>query len=816
MTEFRPRLAEKRWSISKEVELIEAWRREDLYRPRIEEGRRIFVIDTPPPYMSGRMHIGGVAHYAQIDMIARYLRMRGYVVLFPFYTDRNGLPVEVQVEKMYNIVAHEVDREKFLQLCRELLDKYEEENVKVLERWGLSFTYWRNGTDSEEYRKLTQSTFIELWRRGLIYEAERPTPWCPRCRTALSEAEIEYVEEETTLNYIKFEVDDGREIVIATTRPELLPACVAVIYNPADDRYRDLRGRRARVPLFGHEVPILEHPAAKPEFGTGLVMICTFGDVRDMMIVSELKLPVKMIIDETGKMRSEAGILAGLDVRTARARVIEELRKSGLLVKQEKIRHTVPVCWRCKTPVEIIVTRELFLRQLEYKEDLIRMVEREMVFYPEEYKRTLIEWIRSLEFDWPISRRRYYATEIPLWYCIEPDGKVKPLVPSPGRYYRPWRDEPPEEVKRDCPSGRLVGETRVLDTWFDSSISWLYACGVTKPDLNVFDKVYPHSIVRPQGYDIIRTWLYYSTLRAYLLFGKPPFRYVRISGMGLDEKGEAMHKSKGNIIDPIPPVEKYGADAVRFWAAAAAKLGSDYRYNEQLIQTGHSFVTKLWNIARFISQFPYVQDRYRLTPLDMMLLAKLEEVLRRCVRSYDSFDVYEPAYLLFDFTWHIFADHYIEAVKPRAYNREGLFSDEEQRGAWFTLHTALRVVTKLLAPIMPFVTDYIWRSLYGESVHRQVIEDRLNIEFDRSLGEILDLFMRANRAVWSYKNRHGLSLAAPLDAVLYVPERLSPIAQELRIMHKVRDVKVGRPSEPAYETLDDEAGIYIVRESSQT
>ena len=812
MSEFKPKLVEKRWDISKELELIELWKREGLYKPKIEEGKKIFVIDTPPPYMSGRMHIGGVAHYAQIDMVARYLRMRGYVVIFPFYTDRNGLPIEVQVEKTYNIVAHETDREKFLQLCREFLDKYEEENVKILERWGLSFDYWRNGTDSEEYRKLTQATFIELWKRGLIYEAERPTLWCPRCRTALSEAEIEYVEEETTLNYIKFEVvENCQEIIIATTRPELLPACVAVIYNPADERYKGLRGKRARVPIFGHEVPILEHPAAKPEFGTGLVMICTFGDVRDLMIVNELKLPIRIMIDESGRMKSEAGILAGLDIKTARARIIEELKSRGLLVKQEKIKHTVPVCWRCKTPVEIIVTREFFLKQLEFKEELIRIVESEMVFYPEEYKRILIDWIKSLEFDWPISRRRYYATEIPIWYCVEPDGKVRPIVPNPGRYYRPWKDEPPEEVKRECPNGKLVGETRVLDTWFDSSISWMYACGVTKPDLNVFDKVYPHMILRPQGYDIIRTWLYYSVLRAYLLFGKPPFKYVRISGMGLDEKGEAMHKSKGNIIDPIPPVEKYGADAVRFWAAAAARLGSDYRYNEQLIETGRSFVTKLWNIARFISQFPYVQDNYKLTPLDMMILAKLEEVLKKCIEAYDKFDVYEPAHLLFDFTWHIFADHYIEAVKSRAYNREKLFSEEEQRGAWFTLHTVLRTVTKLLAPIMPFVTDYIWRNLYGESVHKQLIEDKLDIEIDRKYIELLDPFIKTNRAVWNYKNKHGLSLAAQLDAILYVPEKLSPIAYELKIMHKVRDVRAGRPDSSQFEILDSETGIYLVR-----
>ncbi|NPB00419.1 MAG: class I tRNA ligase family protein, partial [Crenarchaeota archaeon] len=620
-------------------------------------------------------------------------------------------------------------------------------------------------------------------------------------------------ESETYLNYIKFRVvETNEEIIIATTRPELLPACVAVIYNPQDDRYKHLAGKHAEVPIFGQIVPILEHPAAKPEYGTGLVMICTFGDVRDLMIVNDLKLPIRIVIDETGRLKDVAGKFSGMYIIDARYAIIEELKNRGLLVKQEKVKHNVPVCWRCKTPVEIIITREYFLKQLEFKDKLVELVRNEMIFYPPEFKEKLISCIESLEFDWPISRRRYYATEIPIWYCIDENGNKIPLVPEPGRYYRPWRDEPPREIVEKCPTGRIEGETRVLDTWFDSSISWMYASGYTKPEINVFDKVYPHSIMRPQGYDIIRTWLYYSVLRAYLLYGKPPFRYVRISGMGLDEKGEAMHKSKGNIIDPIPPVEKYGADAVRFWAAAAAKLGSDYRFMPQLVETGHSFVIKLWNIARFISQFPIVLDRgdVTLTPLDMMILAKLEEVIAKCVESYSRFDVYEPAHTIFDFTWHIFADHYLEAVKPRAYNREGYFSDREQKAAWFTLHTVLREITKLAAPIMPFVTDYIWRKLYNETVHRQNIPDKLEIEFDRSYGELIDLFTRFNRAIWTYKNKHGMSLASPLEAVVYVPDKLQPLIRELKIMHKIREIRIGQPEKECEKV--DESEIYICRE----
>ena len=791
-----------RWDIRWEEELIKTWEREGRFRTKISGDKPVFVIDTPPPYLSSnRPHIGQTASYAHFDMIARFLRMRGYDVVFPFYLDRNGLPIEVQIEKKYNIVAHEVPREEFLRLCKEQLDSYEGEFVSSLRRWGLSFDYWPQGTDSPEYRKMTQKTFVELWRRGLIYEAERPTPWCPRCRTALAEPEIEYREEETYLNHIKFKVQEtGEDIIIATTRPELLPATVAVIYNPDDARYQRLNGLHAVVPPEGQVVPILPHRAANPEFGTGLVMISTFGDTRDLMIVNELKLPIRIIVDEGGRIK--AGRYAGLTIGEARAKIIEDLKAAGLLVKQERLVHNVPVCWRCKTPLEIIVTRELFAKQVEFKEKLIALA-REMEFYPPEYRQVLIDWIKSLELDWPVSRRRYYATEVPIWWCVKPNGERIPLVPNGGEYYQPWRGEAPPEVKEACKDGRLEGDPRVLDTWFDSSISWMYASGVTK-EFNVFPKVYPHSIMRPQGYDIIRTWLYYSLLRAYLLFGNVPFRHVRINGMGLDEKGEAMHKSKGNVIDLLAPVEKYGADPVRFWAAAAGRLGTDYRYNENMIREGKEFVTKVWNVSRFVLSFPEPQAAPRLMPVDKAMLARLYNVARRVIEAYGRFDVYEPAHALYNFIWHDFADHYIELVKSRAYNREGVFTKEEQEAAIWTLYTVLRYSLKLLAPIMPFLTDKIWREAFGRSIHDETIEDPPEQWRDGN-ENLFELVKKINSAVWRYKNRKGMSLADKLDAVLYVPEAAMPAARDLKHMHKVADVRPGRGA----EQIDDEGLVWL-------
>ncbi|NPA04701.1 MAG: valine--tRNA ligase [Crenarchaeota archaeon] len=808
---LKPRIREKHWDKRLEEELLETWRREGLHQqPVTGREERILVIDTPPPYPSGKWHVGGTAHYAQIDMIARFFRMRGWAVRVPWYADRNGLPVEVAVEKKYHIVAHEMaktkeGRLKFLELCRKELDKVEEELVRIWSRLGCSFEYWRDGTDSPRYRRMTQATFIELWRRGLIYEAERPVNWCPRCMTSLSEAEIEYRDEEGALYYVRWRVaETGEEIVIATTRPELTGAAVAVAYNPEDERYKHLKGRHAVVPLYGYKVPIIEHESIDPSFGTGIMMVCTYGDWRDEMIVKELGLTPRVIITPDGRMSSKAGPVAGLPIAEARRRIVELFEEKGLLVKKEPITHSVPVCWRCKTPVEIIHVKEYFLKQLDYKEELLKIVD-EMKILPRKHREKLIDWIKSLKMDWPISRTRYYGTEIPLWRCRKCGAK---LVPEPGRYYRPWLEEPPWEKCPVCgaPREMLEGEKRVFDTWFDSSISVLYASGYMR-EPEVFEKVFsdrPPYTLRPQGVDIIRTWLYFTILRVYQLTGKPAFRWVRITGMGLDPTGRAMHKSLGNVIDPEPYIAKYGADAFRFWAAAAAKLGDDYRFSEQVLKTGYSFATKLWNIARFVSAFPDPEREgleYRLRPVDLAVLSMLNKLVEECIAAYESLDVYVPATSIYQYTWNLFASHYIEMVKTRAYNRNGEYSEEEQRAAWYTLHRVVETILRLLAPIMPFVTDALYRRLYGESVHRQRFPEP-RPEWESGYRDLLPAVMELNSAVWGFKKKNNIRLSQPLPGTLAVSEKLKPFARELEDMHHTRVVVVGSRPEGAIELTD--------------
>lgn len=810
--DFRPTIKETRWKLEFEEKLLEEWDREGLYKSSMdpEDPRETIVIDTPPPYPSGKWHVGGTSHYTQIDMVARYFRLKGYNVVAPFYADRNGLPVEVQVEKTYKVVAHEMaktreGREKFLQMCREFLDSVEEGIVSLWRRLGCGFDYWKEGTDSPLYRSMTQATFIELWRRGLIYEDEKPVRWCPRCKTTLAEAEIVHKEEEDYIYYVKYKLESGEDLIVATTRPELIAGCAALAYNPDDDRYKGLAGKTAIAPVYGHKLKIVEHPSVDPEFGTGLMMICSYGDEDDVRLFLELDLKPNVVIDEDGVMNDRAGPIAGLPVKEARRRIAEILEKEGLLAKKERIVHSVPVCWRCKTPLQIIHRKEYFLKQLDFKEDVRRLAD-SMEFKPEMHKRKLFDWIDSVKMDWPISRERYYATEIPLWYCRRCRAR---LVPEPGRYYRPWADDPPWDRCPECgaPRGELEGEKRVFDTWFDSSVSPLY---VTKWmwDKRFFEKA-SRSVLRPQGQDIIRTWLYYTILRVYQLTGKPAFRWVRITGLGLDPTGRPMHKSLGNVIDPEPIVAKYGADAFRFWAAIAAKLGYDYRFDENKVKTGRNFATKLWNLARFVSSFPDPGPEYT-TFTDMAFMALTDEYLERADRSYAELDVYEPASLLYELAWDVFASHYVELVKERAYNRNGVFSEEEQKAAWHTLRAVLRSIVVALSPIMPFVTDAIHRRLFGGSVHRSSWPEPLTNSSDREeLARAARTIIEVNKAVWGVKREKGLKLSQPLEGVVvYVPHYIEGALKDLASMHKAEiRTYMGQPPENAKRAGN---GVYVI------
>jgi valyl-tRNA synthetase len=785
-----PRLVEKRWSRTLEAEIAKKWKVERLYRFRSETRKKIFSIDTPPPYPSGRpWSVGAAAHYSQIDMIARTARMQGYEVYFPIGIDRNGLPVELYTERLHKIDIHETPREKFIELCRYSLDDLEAEMINTMKTMGLSGDfdhYYR--TDSEEYRRLTQATFIQLWKEGLIYEDTRPNNYCVDCGTTIADADITYVELPTTLFYIRFGIKERQEAVtVATTRPEFLCSCRAILVHPDDSRYTNLHGLHCIVPIYGREVPIIPNTAAKQEFGTGVVMICSYGDSSDVRLFRELKLEEIVAIDNKGKMTDAAGKYSGLPIEEARKEIARDLEEQGLIQKKEDIMHRTPICDRCRTPVEIVPMKEFYLKQMEFLPSIRKIAER-MVFHPEAHRQILYNWIDSVAIDWPISRRRIYGTEIPIWYC---KSCGKPNIPEPGPYHRPWSSPPPFRVCQHCGADRgFIGEERTFDTWFDSSISPLFISGYMRSE-KLYRKTYPVTI-RPQAKDIVRTWLYYTILRCYQLTGKPAFKHAWIMGYGVDEAGERMSKSKGNVVDPIPLLEKYGADTFRFWNAAEASLGSDFRCSEQRIAGTSKFLTKLWNLSRFISSFPKPMKAH-LTASDKWIVSELEMLRRRCLKGYEDFNFFIPSNEIREFVWNLFAPHYVEMAKARAYNSNHEFSNEDQRAAWFTLHHCLRSLLVLLAPICPYITDHLWRSIYSS---RSIHTERFPRPSRRIIGRLDELtacLKEFNSTIWKYKKDNSMALNQPIARV-YASKKLRSMARDLKAMHRIEDLRLGVPS----------------------
>ncbi len=791
------KLKDKRWNKDWEIDIAEEWRNNRVYKFNKNTKKKIYSIDTPPPYVNAPVHIGHATTYTLMDMFARFRRLLGYEVLFPLGLDRNGLPIEIAAEKKYGIIPHENNREEFLEKCRELLEEYSTKSAETFFRLGISFNNWNVGrdigdlylTDMEEYRALTQYTFIVLWKKGLIYEDKRINNYCPTLKTTIADSEIDYLEEDTYFNYIKFKVKEtGEEIIVGTTRPELLAACKMIIFNPQDERYKHLEGKRAISPIYGKELIIKSHPYAKKEFGTGLVMMCSFGDYTDVRFFREQNLEPLILIDENGRMNEHAGeFLKGLKVKDARSKIIEILKEKGLLVKQEKIKHKVPVNERTKKPIEFIAMKEYYLKQVEFKEE-IRRVARNIKFFSDESRKILEQWLDNISFDWPISRRRYYATEIPVWYCKKCGHAMVPeLDPNNLKYYIPWKENPPFDKCEKCGSKEFIGETRVFDTWFDSSLTPLFIGGYVRYNNFFKEKLNEVITLRPQGKDIIRTWLYYTLLRVYQLTGKEAFEHVWINHHILDEKGNKMSKSLGNVIDPQDIIKKYGAEPFRLWCALEGNLHKgDFRVSYERIEGAGKFLTKLWNISRFISSFDIVDNVDKLTEVDKAFLVKLNELIKDTYHHYLRYEVHDAAVKIRDFVWDVFASHYIEMVKSRAYNSYGNYTLEEQNSALYTLHTALKSLLVMIHPVVPFVTYKVMKEVYGNDINKMKYPDVLDITSELEFSKIMEI----NSAIWKFKKDKGLSLKSSLKSAV-LPFSLKKAYKDLKIMHNIEKIEEG-------------------------
>lgn len=767
------------WGSDSELKVLHRWKNEEKPSFSVDSKKPYFGMDTPPPYTSGRpWHLGAAAHYSKIDMIGRAARLLGYNVLFPVGMDRNGIPVEKYVEKKYNIKMQETERVKFLELCRSTLDELEGEMVSILERLGYSGdmkAVYR--TDSEEYRKFTQATFIDLWNKGLVYRGTRPSNYCSDCNTTIADAEIIYKDVPSKSVYIKFKIKDAvKPFIIATTRPELLAACKAVIVNPSDDRYRDLVGKTVITPVYNKEVVVVADESVDKDYGSGAEMLCTYGDYDDVLLSRKFNVKETIVVDEKGRMTDAAGeLLKGLTVKNAKEKMIEILKREGYIDKVEEIIHRSPFCERSNTLIEILPMEEYYVKVEEFKPKLLELAG-QIDFVPERNRQLLLNWVGTAR-DWPVSRRRFYGTEIPIWYCKRCG---EPIVPGPGRYYRPWLENPPSgSICKKCGGTEFIGDTRTFDTWVDSSVTSLY---VTKylSDEKFNSVAYPLTI-RAQGLDIVRTWLFYSLLRGYQLTGKAPWKTVWIDGVGLDEHGEKMSKSKGNVIDPSPIIKKYGADAFRFWAASEASPGSNMLFSERKLQGAAKFLNKVLNISNFISSFKLEKEVSKdgLLPADKWILSNLSKLTEKVVSAYKSFDLFTSSNSIREFVWNIFAPHYLEMIKPRVYG--GGFSAAERDSATYTLHKVFKSILLLLSPVAPLIADGLWMGMYSESITSKGFPEMHGV--DESYYAFNEAIMSFNTKIWKEKKSAGRSLRDSISVNL--PDELKQFGRDLIPMHNI-------------------------------
>ena len=683
-----------------------------------DKKRPTYAIDTPPPYPSGDFHMGNVLNWTYFDIVARYKRMRGYNVYFPQGWDCHGLPTEVETEEHYGISKTDMLPDKFRKLCEQFVEKYIGVMKTAIKQLGCSIDWTTEyKTMNPDYWRRTQLSFVLLYKKGFIYHGTHPVNWCPRCETAIADAEVEYETREGTLHFIRFPLEHKGYLTVATTRPELLPACVTVAVNPNDDRYKQYIGKDINVPLAKRKVKIIAEDMVDPEFGTGVVMICTYGDKADVKSVAKHGLPVIMCIDEKGRMNQNAGKYAEMTIAEAKKAMAKDLNKEGLLEKMEPLRQEVGVCGRCKTPIEILEREQWFMRTRKLTDD-VEKNSWEIAWYPDYMRTRLIDWAKSLDWDWVISRQRVFATPIPIWYCkkckttvlAEPDWL--PIDP---------RIQPPKiESCPKCGAGEFVPEIDVFDTWFDSSITCAVHAGW--PDRKDWRRLFPAD-VHPSGIDIIRTWAYYLMVRHLALFNEKPYKSCLINGMVLGSDGRKMSKSLGNYVATPEVFSKYGADAARQWAASGGATGSDIPFRWADVEYGWRFLIKLWNVARFASQ--HLQDygpteRVKLELLDRWLLSKLAKVVQKATSALEEYQFNIAAEEIRNFTWHTFCDSYIEAVKHRLYKPE-TYGETRRKAAQHTLYLAIYRILQLLAPIISHTTEEIYQTLYAEDKkHRSI------------------------------------------------------------------------------------------------
>ncbi len=785
--------------IEMEHKWLKKWEDSDIYSFDPGSDKPIFSIDTPPPTISGRMHIGHAFSYTQMDLIARYKRMQGYNVFYPWGFDDNGIATELYVKNETGVDPKDVGRERFIELCLEESKKLEEDLERKWKRVGTFPDYsifYR--TIDERSRRTSQRSFIELYKMGREYRKESPTLWCPHCETAISQVETDDIEKEGMFNNILFDLKDGGQITISTTRPELLPACVAVFVHPDDKENAHLIGQKAVIPIFGQEVPIIEDDKVDMETGTGVVMCCTFGDQTDIDWWYTHDLPLRIAIDETGHMTDKSGEYVGSDVYEARRMILEDLKKEGYLGEQWDITHDVNVHERCDTPIEFLITEQWFIEYLDLRDKYLEVGE-DLNWYPEHMKVRYDNWVKSLKWDWCISRQRFHGIPFPVWYCKE-CGEVK-LAEDDQLPVNPLVDEPRGKCE-GCGGDEFEPEEDVLDTWATSSLTPYIATRWIE-DSELFDKVFPFSL-RPQSHDIISFWAFNTIVKSLFHSEEKPWDDILIHGYLMLPGGKAFSSSRGVIIDPEEIADEYGADAIRY-LSSSNKAGEDAEFEKKWLKRGQRIRNKLWNIQKFIgdSLDKKIEEIAELRTVDIWLLSKYSEVVSKATRFMDGYRYDKALQEVEYFLWHVLADHYIEMIKHRIYT-------EDDEAVKYTLYQVGLGITKMLAPIMCFITEEIYHKYYkgsegDESVHvsswpEPILDDPESMKEGELVKDII-------HAVRRWKSDEGIALSAEIPILKIV----EPSAWEKKVLHGCEDDILSTVKSPGIEFVSkDEVEEVIV------
>ncbi|MEW5896968.1 MAG: valine--tRNA ligase [Nanoarchaeota archaeon] len=821
--QYDSKVAEPKWQ--------KFWKENKVYKFDSHSSKKVYSIDTPPPYASAdHLHVGHGMHYSQFEFVARFQRMRGKNVFFPMGYDDNGLPTERYVEQKHKVDKSKISRADFIKLCLEETRKTGQTYYNLFTRLGFSLDWdLLYHTIGDKARRIAQKSFLDLYKKGYLDYLHTPAMWCTKCQTTVAQAELENVDLKSHFNDLVFR-SGGNDLIIATTRPELLPACVALFYHPEDERYQKLKGRFAQVPLFNYEVPILSDESVAKDKGTGLMMVCTFGDKDDIEKWHKYNLPLRVVVTEEGCLNELAGKYKGLNLKNARQKIIADLKDNNLLVRQEEIIHAVNVHERCSTEIEFLKKPQWSIKVLDKKEELIEIAQ-EIKWYPEHMKIRYEHWVKNLQWNWSISRQRYYGVPFPLWYCkkcksvLLPEEKELPVDPREQNY--PGR-------KCKCGSSQFKAETDVMDTWMTSSLT---------PEINADwggeeeRRGFLPMSLRPQAHDIIRTWAFYTIVKSYYHHNSTPWKEIMISGHGQDSSGQKMSKSRGNFIIAEDVIQKYSADAFRFWAASV-KLGDDLPFQEKDVFTGQKFVTKLWNASKFsfmhlqdydvkenyeikknygIKENYGIKDNYEIKEnievkrslkvnktnksieaknkskaaeknseiFDRWLLSKLHRLIKTSTETFERYEYSRTKADVENFFWHTFCDQYLEIVKDRLYN-PGIRGKEARKSAQQALFASLQAILKMMAPIMPHITEEIYQLYFAQKEGCKSIHISSWPQYDKDLldenAELCgDLGADIINAVRKYKSEQQLSLKEEFSTLILNSKEAVPGSRDANI-----------------------------------